>query len=121
MGHLTVFTDGRWRGRTLREWLPDIVDEIVEAHHPLRIILFGSLARGEERRESDIDLVVVFDEAPREEKTQLMSAIYRTVGGKVPVDVIVTDPGEIARRGHLPGSILYPALREGVVVYDRAA
>lgn len=85
MASLTVFTDGRWRGRTLREWLPDVVDEIVEAHHPLKIILFGSLARGEERRESDIDLLVVLEEAPREEKARLMSAIYRTVGGKVPV------------------------------------
>ncbi|MGH8898549.1 MAG: nucleotidyltransferase domain-containing protein [Egibacteraceae bacterium] len=71
-------------------------------------MLFGSLARGEERRESDIDLLVVFDEAPREEKTQLMSAIYRTVGGKVPVDVIVTDPGEIARRVTCPAPSCTP-------------
>jgi hypothetical protein len=38
-----------------------------------------------------------------------------------PVDIIVTDADEIDRRGHLVGTVLRPALREGKVVYDRAA
>jgi len=37
----------------------------------------------------------------------------------VPKDVLVTMPDEIARRGHLGGSILRPALREGKVLYER--
>jgi hypothetical protein len=34
-------------------------------------------------------------------------------------DVVVTTPEEIERRGHLVGSVLRPALREGKVLYER--
>ena len=34
-------------------------------------------------------------------------------------DIIVTTPEEIARRGHLVGTVLRAALRDGKVVYDR--
>ena len=36
-------------------------------------------------------------------------------------DIIVTTPEEIARRGHLVGTVLRAALRDGKVVYDRTA
>ncbi len=34
-------------------------------------------------------------------------------------DIIPTDQEEIERRGHLVGTVLRPALREGKVVYER--
>jgi uncharacterized protein len=37
----------------------------------------------------------------------------------VPSDIIVTTPDEIARRGHILGTVLRPALEEGKVIYDR--
>ena len=36
-----VLDNGRYDGRTLREWLPELVDAIREAFNPLRIILFA--------------------------------------------------------------------------------
>lgn len=115
------YEDGRWGGRTLAEWLPEVVADIVREHKPLKVILFGSLARGESGPDSDIDLLVVLPSAPRAEKVQLMTAVDRSIRAPVPVDLFVTDPDEIARRGHLKGWILYPALHEGVVVHERAA
>ena len=35
-------------------------------------------------------------------------------------DIVVTTPDEIARRGHIVGTVLRAALREGIVVHDRA-
>ena len=40
-------------------WVSRMVEEIVRRFQPLRIILFGSHARGEAGPESDIDLLVV--------------------------------------------------------------
>lgn len=40
------------------ETLHRIVQKIVEAFHPLRIILFGSRARGDHAEDSDLDLFV---------------------------------------------------------------
>jgi uncharacterized protein len=109
-----------YRGRRLDEWLPDVIERIVERFDPLRIILFGSLARGEMDYDSDIDLLVVFEEVEWENKRELTVEIRRAIAGiPVPVDVIVTDTDEIRRRGHLVGPILRPALEEGKVVYER--
>jgi predicted nucleotidyltransferase len=40
-----------------------LVSRIVEAAHPLRVILFGSRARGEAHPDSDADLLIVQSEA----------------------------------------------------------
>lgn len=109
-----------YRGRTLDEWLPEVVERIVERFDPLRVILFGSLARGQMNYDSDIDLLVVFEEVEWENKRELTVEIRRAIAGiPVPVDVIVTDTDEIRRRGHLVGPILRPALEEGKTVYER--
>ncbi len=52
-----IYRDGRSDGRTLDEWLPDVVATIVDRFNPLKVIVFGSLGRGEEG--NDIDLLVV--------------------------------------------------------------
>ncbi len=108
-------------GRALSDWLPEVVADVVRAFDPLEIVLFGSVARGEETPDSDIDLLVVLARVAPHEKANLMGEVRAAIHAPVPVDVFVTDPAEISRRAHLTGSILYPALREGVVLYERAA
>ncbi len=109
-----------YEGKTLEEWLPSVVERIAENFDPLRIILFGSLARGEVGYDSDIDLLVVFDEVEWEKKREVTREIRRSLADfPVPKDIIVTDVDEIRRRGHLVGPILRPALEEGKIVYER--
>src|SRR5580704_9154084 len=40
----------------------DLLDPLVEYFKPQRVILFGSRARGEATRDSDIDLLVIVDD-----------------------------------------------------------
>lgn len=101
----------------------DIVQTImkrsVERFQPLRIVLFGSHARGEAGKWSDVDLLVVLPEV--DDKRKATVEILRVLGDlPVSKDVIVTTPEEIAQRGHLIGSVLRAALREGKVVYERS-
>ncbi|MBI3302725.1 MAG: nucleotidyltransferase domain-containing protein [Deltaproteobacteria bacterium] len=42
--------------------LKELVQRIVKAVHPIRIILFGSAARGEMGPNSDLDVLVVMPE-----------------------------------------------------------
>lgn len=110
-----------YKGKTLEEWLPAVVERIAERFDPLKVILFGSLARGEMGYDSDIDLLVVFDHVEWENKRNLTVDIRRAIARiPVSVDVIVTDVDEIGRRGHVVGTVLRPALREGTVVYERS-
>ncbi len=108
--------------RSLRSLVPAAVDDIVRAARPRRVILFGSVARGEEGPDSDLDFLVVVDAMqPGPERRRLMSMIRAAIKVKAPVDVFVTDEAECARRRDVIGSMHYWPLREGEVVYERAA
>ncbi|MGH9113403.1 MAG: nucleotidyltransferase domain-containing protein, partial [Acidimicrobiales bacterium] len=58
--------DGRalYNGRPLRDWVPDIVEAIVARFDPVKVILFGSVADGTDGPDSDLDFLVVLDDAP---------------------------------------------------------
>ena len=110
-----------YEGKTLEEWVPSVVDWVVERFDPLKVVLFGSLARGEPNYDSDVDLLVIFDRVELENKRELTVEIRRALARfPVPKDIVVTDVEEIRRRGHLVGTILRPALEEGKVVYERS-
>jgi len=95
-----------------------MTERIVQQFNPLRIILFGSQARGDAGPWSDVDLLVVLPEVAnkREAAVEVRRALVNFTISK---DIIVTTPDEIERRGDLVGTILRPALREGKILYER--
>ena len=46
----------------------DLLEPVVDYFRPQRVILFGSWARGEAARDSDIDLLVIVDDDTPAEK-----------------------------------------------------
>jgi uncharacterized protein len=107
------------REMTPADYIQVMAERIVRDYDPVKIILFGSHARGEAGPESDIDLLVVLPEVAN--KRQAAVAIRRVLRDlPVPKDIVVTTPEEIARRGDLVGTVLRPALREGKVLYERS-
>lgn len=96
--------------------LQEIVGRIVDAAHPLRIIVFGSVARGEQGRESDVDLLVVMPEGTHRRFTAQM--LYQKLRGMgVPIDLIVTTESDLERHRDNPGLVYRTILREGRVLY----
>lgn len=95
-----------------------MVDRIVERVHPIRVVLFGSHARGQATVQSDVDLLVVLSQVGDKRKAAVE---IRRLLSDMPVakDIVVTTPEEIARRGNLPGTVLRSALHEGTVVYEQ--
>ena len=107
---------------TLRVLDPEILDEIVrrivDVAQPERIILFGSAARGEMGRHSDVDLLVVKD---GERSLDVMKAIYRNLGGVgVAVDALVATSDHVERYRDSHALVFKSALREGRIIYEAA-
>lgn len=100
------------------ECLQEAIDRLVEEFDPLRIIMFGSHARGEAQRDRDLDLLVVLPVMG--DKRAVAAAMIRALRGiPAAIEAIPTDTVEIGRRGRMPGDVLRSALREGRVVYER--
>jgi len=98
--------------------LDDIVRRVVDVTKPDRIILFGSAARGEMNRHSDVDLLVVKD-AP--DLRQLTAKVYRRLYGVgVAVDIVMVTPQDVERYKDSHAQIIKPALRQGTVMYESA-
>ncbi|MGH9063658.1 MAG: nucleotidyltransferase domain-containing protein [Acidimicrobiales bacterium] len=115
--------DGKalYEGRTLAEWVPEIVDAIVAASSPSQVILFGSVARGDDGPDSDIDLMVVLPSLDYARRREREADLGGVVSPRVPAEIFVTDERECARRRDVIGSMHYWPLREGRIVYARAA
>lgn len=120
---MRTVVDGKatYGGKTLSEWVPTIVREIVTAFEPLQVVLFGSVARGDDGPDSDIDLLVVLPHVDPSTRHELMSAMSLAISVPLAVDFFPTDPREFARRRDVIGSLHYWPAREGRTVYERSS
>ena len=93
-----------------------MTERIVREFDPLQIILFGSQARGDADRQSDIDLLVVFAELTDKRQT---AVDIRVALADMPVakDILVSTPEELENHRTRIGSVLRYAQREGKVLY----
>jgi uncharacterized protein len=99
-----------------RKTLNDLVKRIVEAVHPLRIILFGSAARGTMEANSDLDvLVVVCDGSDCLSTAQMLHRAVSDLG--IAKDIVVVPAGDVERHGANPYLVLHAALTEGKELY----
>jgi predicted nucleotidyltransferase len=97
--------------------LAEVVRRLVKAYAPERIYLFGSLARGENRPDSDYDLMVIVpDEAPPERaRSRLAYQALRGTG--VAADILVWTRSRFQRRAHVVASLPATVLREGTLLH----
>ena len=96
--------------------LDKLVQRIVDAVHPLKIILFGSAARGEMGPDSDFDLLVVMPDGTHRRHTA--QHLYGVITGvKVPYDIVVATPMDLEKHGNDIGLIYYSVLKEGKMLY----
>ena len=86
---------------------------------PVRIVLFGSYAKGTPTTHSDLDLLVIRDTPlPMINRANDLRPIVSQF--LVHVDVQVYTPEEIEEYGNEPGSFVHSVLTTGKTLYERA-
>ena len=104
------------------ELLGEMVRAIVGEVDPEQVILFGSRGRGDEREDSDVDLVVVEAEpfGPGRSRHGEMVRLYHALAGfAVATDVLVYSRDDVDYWRDSLNHVLARALREGRLLYER--
>lgn len=97
--------------------LDEIIRRIVAIADPDRIIMFGSAARGQMDQNSDIDLLVI--KQGKYNPRTIAADIYMNLYGiGQAVDLVIVTPEQVDQYKDSPSLVVYPALREGRVVYE---
>ncbi len=102
--------------------LGQMVQAIVDEVDPEQVILFGSRARGDEREDSDIDLIVVESEPFGSIRSRRLEAVrlWKTLSDfSIPKDILVYSRDEVEHWRDSLNHVLARALREGRVLYER--
>jgi len=97
----------------------EAIDRIVHVSAPRKIILFGSVARGEAGPDSDVDMLVVQAHVPNR-YAEIVRLTRCLRGLLLSVDLLVVGESELDELKDVPGSVYRTALREGHVVYEAA-
>ena len=89
------------------------------AHAPVKIILFGSYARGQASAGSDLDFLVVEKEIP--DPAEEFLKLHRAASGfGAGVDILLMTESEFEKKRDWWTTPVYAAAREGKVLYARS-
>jgi len=94
-----------------------IAQTIVERCNPRRIVLFGSYARGDAGRDSDLDIFVEMETRRNPyERAIAIDSLFDMRDW--PMDIIVYTPKEVERWTGRVGTMLHVIEQEGRVLYE---
>lgn len=100
------------------EKVQSVVQRLIKAARRKRIILFGSYARGEVTRDSDLDVLVVTRddvESPPRESVRLRKAVSDI---NMPMDILVVPNSRFQALREKIGLIYREAESRGTIVYE---
>jgi len=100
-------------------YIEQIVSTIVSTVEPDKIILFGSYARGDSKKNSDIDILIL-KKGLKNERT-LTNNLYLQFFNKkisVPIDLIAIDYDKYYQLNNDIGYIYKTIQQEGKVIYE---
>lgn len=101
----------------LDQEIQSIANQLVRSYNPVKIILFGSAARGEFDENSDLDLLVIKDGIDKVRKHERNYKVRKFLQTNLPLDILVYSPYEINKRLYLGDPFVKSIIHEGKVLY----
>jgi predicted nucleotidyltransferase/HEPN domain-containing protein len=91
---------------------------LLDAYDPEAIILFGSIGRGNADEFSDVDLLVVMEtDQDVSDLSKEMNKYLDPIATEK--HIIVRTPRDLCRQRDIPGNIIYSAVRDGQVLFQK--
>lgn len=98
----------------------EIAKIVAEKYNPEKIILFGSVARGEVRKYSDIDLCIIKNtRLPSHKRIWKVYELLRGYEYKYGLEPIVFTPKEFSEREKYGNYFIRNILKDGKILYER--
>jgi len=104
----------RYDGQSPIVWASRVADRIVERCGASSVILYGSVARGDDGPDSDIDLLIVMPVVGRRHDTAVR-VLNELRDLPVPVGITVVDPAHVDEEAGFPG-VVRVAVRDEIVM-----
>ncbi|MFH1838458.1 MAG: nucleotidyltransferase domain-containing protein [Candidatus Kuenenbacteria bacterium] len=99
----------------LQKNLKQIIKDL-KPYKPEKIILYGSCARGDFRKNSDIDLFII--KKTKKDFFNRLDDVNKLINHKVPMDIFVFTPKEIKKRLDLEDFFFEEIIQKGKVIYE---
>lgn len=108
------------KDKRIQKIIKGIVDKIVKAYKPEKIILFGSYAYGNPTRDSDIDMLIIKRTRKKSmDRWFFLKKLTRDPERGIPFSPLVFTPKELKYRLSLRDGFVKEILEKGEVLYER--
>jgi predicted nucleotidyltransferase len=98
--------------------IQEILERLLTGYAPQKVILFGSYAYGNPRRDSDIDLLVIKETSERFiDRWVTVRRVLSDPSRTIPLEVIVLTPQELSKRLDIGDQFLKEIIDQGEVLY----
>lgn len=112
--------DPRYPVAQIADQLLPYLKTMVDEFSPEQIVLFGSFAWGHPGPDSDVDLLVLkpIERSPAADATMIRRAVrhLRHSASNLPLDIMVRDPADFARRVANGGAVHVEIARKGIAL-----
>jgi predicted nucleotidyltransferase len=104
------------RHEVINQEINSIVRQLVDKYHPVKVILFGSAARGDFEKVNDLDFLIIKDDVPFF-GIDRMRELDEIIDRNMAADMLVYRPAEFDERAALGDPFIKTILKEGRVLY----
>lgn len=103
--------------KQIKKYIQNITKQIIEGYNPEKIILFGSLAYGQPKENSDVDLMVI--KKTSETLGQRLRTMAKITNAPIDRDIIVYNPKEWAQSLRDKNPFIIDINNRGEVLYEK--
>jgi predicted nucleotidyltransferase len=105
-----------------KQAIDELIVAIVSEVEPEKVYLFGSLAQGSARQDSDVDILVVVSGqfGPNNNRYEMLSRLLSIAARlRIPADILVYTTNEVKDWLEGGNNVIEKAVRQGKSLYER--